>query len=540
MAENSGVNEGPVVLAFDVGDGKVVSDFGSFSDEARSVALQPDGKIIVGGSVVARYNGDGTLDTSFGEGGRAVFDATGLALQPDGKILAAGTNGNALQLVRLNPNGTPDTSLDGDGSVITPLGTLATGRAVALQPDGKILVAGTSSIGANADFGLVRYNPDGSLDTTFDTDGVVTTDFGGTRGRGFRRRASARRQDHRRGYERTRVRQLQFCRCALQHRWQPRYDFRQRRQAHGRWWRARTAREWASLCNPTGRSFSRGQAPPPAGGSDFSVLRFDPAGNPDATFDSDGRVTVDFGFRVDFGSGRDIARDVALQPDGRIVVAGSASGGTFSQPLGFFALARLNSDGTLDTSFDADGKVSTSFGGPFDSAEALAVQPDGRIVAAGSTIQAFTDSDIALARYDANGQLDPTFHRVDDGLYSENGAAMFFGASLADADSARLASATVSIIGNFRPGEDLLSFTNDASTMGNIRGVYSPDSGVLTLSSRGRDREPDGVEPCTARRELHQCRGRAERRAPHLRAGRERRRLEQQCGDAHVEHRCRE
>ena len=462
----------------------------------------------------------------------------GSLLQPDGKILAAGTNGNALQLVRLNPNGTPDTSLDGDGSVITPLGTLATGRAVALQPDGKILVAGTSSSGSSADFALVRYNADGSRDSTFDLDGVVTTDFGGTRDEGF---VVGLQPDGRiivagtsgPGFGSS---NFAVARYNTDGTLDATFGTGGRLTAPGG---APDSQGVGFALQPDGKILLAGTSST-GSGSDFSVLRFDPAGNPDATFDSDGRVTVDFGFTRDFGLGSDIARDVALQSDGRIVVAGSASGGTFSQPLGFFALTRLNSDGTLDTSFDADGKVSTWFGGPFDSAEALAVQPDGRIVAAGSTFELGESLNFALARYDANGQLDPTFHRVDDGLYSENGAAMFFGASLADADSARLASATVSIIGNFRPGEDLLSFTNDASTMGNIRGVVLVGQRRSDAHFGGRDGKPDGVEPCTARRELHQCRGRAERRTPHLRAGRERRRLEQQCGDAHVEHRCRE
>lgn len=478
MAENSGVNEAPVVLAFDVGDGKVVTDFGGSSEQASSVLVQPDGRTVVGGSVVARYNRDGSLDLSFGDGGKALVAASGLALQPDGKILAAGANGNnSPQLVRLNPDGTPDTDFDGDGSVVTPVGALTTGRSVALQADGKILVAGTSSTGSNADFGLVRYNADGSLDTTFDADGLVTTDFNGTGDQGH---VVSVQPDGKvivagtsgPGFGSV---DLALARYNSDGALDATFGNAGRLTAPG----ALSGTQGLSfVLQPDGKILLAGTSPATFG-SDFSVLRFDSAGNPDPSFDSDGRVTVDF------GSPSDTAHAIALQPDGKIVAAGSMSGGTFGQLAGSFALTRLNSDGSLDTSFDADGKVGTWFGGPFDSAEALAIQPDGRIVAAGSTFVTGESSNFALARYDANGQLDPTFDRVDGGLYSENGPAMFFGASLSDADDASLASATVSIAGNFRAGEDLLSFTNDASTMGNIRGVYSPASGVLTLTSEG-------------------------------------------------------
>src|SRR5687768_8915063 len=113
--------------------------------------------------------------------GRAVVDLGGtddardVVVQPDGKIVVVGTSNDDFALVRLHPDGSLDTSFDGDGKVFTTFGAIEAGRSVALHADGKIVVGGT----ANGNFALARYNADGSLDTTFDGDGRVTVDFGG-------------------------------------------------------------------------------------------------------------------------------------------------------------------------------------------------------------------------------------------------------------------------------------------------------------------------------------------------------------------------
>ena len=175
--------------------GTVTTDLGG-SDLAAGAAVQTDGKIVVAGSTtagsafpdfaVARYEPDGTLDSTFGAGGTAIGDlfstpagAHDVVLEPDGKILAVGgaLNFNLFALVRYNPSGTLDASFGSGGKV-----TLAAGRAafsVALQPDGKIVVAGDSlaAPGAATGFALARFDPDGTPDPSFDGDGRVETLF---------------------------------------------------------------------------------------------------------------------------------------------------------------------------------------------------------------------------------------------------------------------------------------------------------------------------------------------------------------------------
>jgi uncharacterized delta-60 repeat protein len=184
------------------GDGKVLTNVGGIS-AANALAIQPNRKIVVAGSAfesyladfaLVRYNPDGTLDTTFGEDGVVLTDfgnlerAFAVALQPNRKIVVAGYSiltspfdCTHFALARYHVNGTLDTSFSGDGKVLTDLGgcqvPVARSVAMVLQPDRKIVVAGISSAHGDEDFALVRYNPDGILDTTFGEDGVVLTDF---------------------------------------------------------------------------------------------------------------------------------------------------------------------------------------------------------------------------------------------------------------------------------------------------------------------------------------------------------------------------
>jgi uncharacterized delta-60 repeat protein len=181
--------------------GKVTTDFGG-RDGAAAVALQPDGKIVLAGTTtnsdtdiihhvaLARYNVDGTLDASFGSGGKVITGlgtssdewATGIALQSDGGLVIAGSTADPsnFSLARYNSNGTLDANFGVGGKVITDFGTIAEGAlGVALQSDGRIVTAGYAyTNGATGDFALVRYNADGTLDTSFGSGGKVTTDFG--------------------------------------------------------------------------------------------------------------------------------------------------------------------------------------------------------------------------------------------------------------------------------------------------------------------------------------------------------------------------
>jgi uncharacterized delta-60 repeat protein len=354
LAQSPCLTGGNLDPTFDI-DGKVTTNFGS-NDAAAAVVLQPDGKIIAAGSTgnsdrnfaLARYNPDGTLDPTFdGDGtvttvfGPGTDAAVAVVLQPDGKIIAAGytTIGGIFDfaLARYNPDGALDSTFGVDGKVTTNFGGQDGALAVVLQPDGKIIAAG---FGGTDDFALARYNPDGTLDTTFDTDGKVTTDFGPA-----------------------------------------------------------DSAPSALVLQPDGKIIAAGEARI-SGAFDFALARYNHDGSLDLTFDTDGKVTTNF------GSGHDRGSDALLQPGGKIVVSGFAAvGSTFA-----FGLARYNSDGSLDPTFDTDGKVTTTFGSSESSAAAIVLQPDGRIVAAGNAVRSTgTIRDFALARYNEDGALDTTF-----------------------------------------------------------------------------------------------------------------------------------
>jgi uncharacterized delta-60 repeat protein len=190
-----------------VNGGKVVFDFFGSFDQANAAVLQPDGKIIVVGSAsydsanrdigfaLARFNTDGSIDFGFGTGGKQITDffgagakANGIVLQPDGKFVVAGTASDSatrpvatdIALARYNSDGSLDSAFGTGGETAIPFPDSATeqGNAVAVLPDGKIIVAGTAfkTFATPPDFALVRYNSDGSLDSTKTNDIAGGTD----------------------------------------------------------------------------------------------------------------------------------------------------------------------------------------------------------------------------------------------------------------------------------------------------------------------------------------------------------------------------
>ncbi|MEU9144282.1 calcium-binding protein [Streptomyces sp. NPDC048349] len=335
--------DGSLDTSFGGGDGIVTTDFDVNNDEARAVALQPDGKIVVvGGSTswggygtwaTARYHPDGSLDTGFGDGGRALTEidvdaietAEAVVVQPNGGLVLGGGSFGRWTLARLTPTGSPDTTFDGDGIVMTDFGggCCQIVADLALQPDGRIIASGHTPSG----FTLARYHATGGLDTSFDGDGKVTTGFGaGAEG------------------------------VALQ---------------------------------PDGKIVTAG-----ASGNSFALARFTANGAWDTTFDGDGRLTTSFG-PANAG-----AADVALQLDGRIVAAGFYESD--------FALARYNTGGSLDPDFSGDGRLTTDFGGISDQASSVAVQADGKILAAGVVGEANSlNSNRGVARYLGGGGSEP-------------------------------------------------------------------------------------------------------------------------------------
>jgi uncharacterized delta-60 repeat protein len=391
------------------GDGKQTTDFGLGASRAQATVRQPDGKIVAVGATddgdfaLARYNPNGTLDTSFSGDGRQITDlgssldqANAVALQTDGKIVVVGGNFNDFALARYNPNGSLDTSFSGDGRQTTDFGAFgdeATG--VALQTDGKIVAVGATGGGPSADFALARYNPNGSLDTSFSGDGRQTTDFGG-----FDQANGVALQ--------TNGKIVTVGHVALDDFAVARYnpngsldtsfsgDGRQTTDVGGMGFDDQAT---GVALQTNGRIVAVGPAFLPGGNiNDFALARYNPNGSLDTSFSGDGRQTTDFGGSDDRAAG------VALQGDGKIVAVGRV--GDFGARD--FALARYNVNGSLDPSFSGDGRQTTDFGGPDDLAAGVAVQTNGKIVAVGVR-GAFGDSDFALARYNPNGSLDPNF-----------------------------------------------------------------------------------------------------------------------------------
>jgi uncharacterized delta-60 repeat protein len=297
----------------------------------------------------------GSLDASFSSDGKATADfsrrgdfAGAVAIQADGKIVVAG--GSAwdgsnpkFALARYNTNGTLDASFGGDGRVTTDFTTrLDAAWGVAIQADGKIVAAGDAGLdSSNSRFAVARYNPNGTLDTTFSGDGKVTTQF-------------TRRDDDVAG-------------LAI--------------QADGK-------------ILVSGGANSSGSNPRSA------IARYNTNGKLDTSFGGDGKVTTDL------TAGNDFFNTVVVQADGKILAAGL---GTPSGSRARFALARYNEDGTLDTSFSTDGKVLTNFTRWQDSVQNLALQADGKIVAAGIAGAGGSNARFALARYNPGGTLDTSF-----------------------------------------------------------------------------------------------------------------------------------
>lgn len=174
--------------------GSVHDNFDNIGAVARALVVQPDGKLVAAGFsfssvssidfALARYNADGVLDTSFGSGGHAVVSAAGeqrafaVAIQQDGKLVAAGTSAGDFALARFNESGIPDPNFGPGGIKLFDFGGFDTANAVVVQPDGKLVAAGLSGAGSNADFALVRFNEDGTPDTTFGFNGRRLVDFG--------------------------------------------------------------------------------------------------------------------------------------------------------------------------------------------------------------------------------------------------------------------------------------------------------------------------------------------------------------------------
>lgn len=340
------------------GDGKVVTDF-SPRDLFQAVAFQPDGKIVAAGHSIAavgystqqqfaavRYLADGSVDTSFGSNGIATLaigngsgTATSVMILPNGRILLAGSAGGDFAVARLMPDGAVDTSFGLAGkSTIRVNGAEGTPGKALLLQDGRVVLSGTVASADGGDMVLIRFLPNGALDPEFGQGGVATVDFGGAGDSGYAVAAAA-----------------------------------------------------------DGALFVAGASmADPVTWKDFAVAKVLPSGTPDPAFGVNGRVVFDL------GNWMDEAKAVAVDPKGRILLAGNS--------LGDVVAARLLADGSIDATFGQGGIGRAAFSGNEEAFD-LCLLPDGKLLVAGSL-----DTNLAatLQRFTENGWADKDF--AGDGL----------------------------------------------------------------------------------------------------------------------------
>lgn len=325
-------------------NGIVITDLGTYNESAKSVISQADNKIIVAGSrihgtyydfVLLRYNYDGSIDSTFGVKGQVLTSIgnwddhiKAAAVQNDGKIIVVGYTYNGynddLAIVRYNKDGTLDTTFGTLGIIKSDVGggdNFAT--SLNIQSDGKILVAGGSRYG----FTLGRYNNDGSLDYLFDNDGLVYTSF-----------------EYIGGYAR------------------------------------------AVLCQEDGKIVIAGNCWDGLG-TDLVLVRYDIEGSIDINFGLNGKVVT---AREDFSI---MAHSLFVQNDGSLIVGGETYSGNYD-----FALIKYDTNGFIDSTLGLNGIVQTDFGSVHDRGYSGTIQPDGKILIVGNNYNG-TNYDFALARY---------------------------------------------------------------------------------------------------------------------------------------------
>ena len=395
---------------------------GNGIDYLTAMALQPDGKMVLAGYCdglnsqdfcVARINGDGSLDTTFigplgNGGGKVVLDvggntdsASAVAIQPDGKIILAGSCYNGANtdfcIVRLNPNGSLDATFGGpggggNGMFLLPIGLSNDyATAMALQPNGKIVLVGNCIVNSQSDFCAAQLNPDGSFDTS----------FVGSTGTGAGKIAFPMGLSHDyatavalqpdgmiviAGYCVSAMVDFDFCVTRLDSAgvFDVTFDG-PGGSSNGKFLLPISSSNdilSALLIQPDGKIVLAGSCLVGVANNDFCAARLLPDGSFDATFDGP----------TGAGNGRillpitlnkaDTATAMAIQPDGKILIAGYCDGGGIQ----YFCVTRLHIDGTLDVSFDGpsgvgDGKFLIPLGGV---STAMALQPDGKIVLAGA------------------------------------------------------------------------------------------------------------------------------------------------------------
>ena len=366
--------------------GVLIIDIEQRTELANAVVLQGDGKILVAGTsfvpntsgggfnsllLVARINTDGKLDTNFGVGGIAMIDsgkeisiANTIAVSKDQKIIAGGYAGRSilsgdslstdLLVVRLNTDGTLDNKFGNNGITTTSIGSLLdTIESLAIQENGKIVVGGYVIVDSNSNADLIncfvaQYNVDGTLDSSFGKEGIS------------------------RVIENSSPEEI-INDIALR---------------------------------SDGKIIAVGSTSSSGTGTDIVVFRFLADGSLDSTFGINGKVITDFNVTVDYATG------VEIQPDGRILVAGTTNVFGYS-----FALVRYNQSGGLDKTFGENGKFVISFEDNNSYSRKAALQKDGKLLVVGES-----DSRMSVTRYDTNlPALECEDAEIKDAIYFKSG-----------------------------------------------------------------------------------------------------------------------
>lgn len=331
--------DGSLDPAFGV-DGKTTVSISFGNDIGMAIALQPDGKILVGGYayleeisfVLVRFLADGTVDTDFGTDGVVVTAmggntsiATGVAVQDDGKILLCGGGFGGFSVVRYEADGAVDMGFGTDGLALCPFpGASAQANAIGLQSDGRIILAGYASGKSGDAIALAAFDGDGLLDADFGTDGTTTASWNGS-----------------------------------------------------------------GVATAMAIGADDGITVVGSASTKALVARFTPAGALDLDFYNTGirQLTLT---DTDMSN----ATGVTLQTDGKPLIAGYANYATND-----FVLIRMENDGTYDYEFGTEGVVSTDFTGTLDRSHGVLVQPNGAMVVAGGTYNTTQDRNFAMARY---------------------------------------------------------------------------------------------------------------------------------------------
>jgi uncharacterized delta-60 repeat protein len=350
---------GDLDTTFGVG-GKVTLRLNDRANAFSKIAIQKDEKIIAVGTdgygdiIVVRYNVNGTLDSTFANGGVFVYDAgnfaysSGVAIQSDGKIIVAcSVDNDVYAAFRLKPNGSLDNSFGENGWASTDFTPgRDTPQAIVIQPDDKIVITGSvyDRWMVESDIGLVRYNADGTPDMSFGEEGKIIKSIGTN---------SAER-----GY-------------------------------------ALKIQDDGKIIVFANSGVSESDT------NYLALLRYLPNGTLDPSFDNDGiSLTNLYGAHIQFGG------DLEIQPDGKILVATTTIGD--AAPNSLFMVARYFPDGSPDFAFGSSGRVDI-VRNHWNVATSLAIQPDGKIIAAGESSVPGDASDILLARLNDDGSFDTTF-----------------------------------------------------------------------------------------------------------------------------------